>query len=121
MTFIKTINILPRWIIACLDGIILLQSAFFAYIIRLNFEWSTLEDYYVVEGSVLFLFSGLLVMFFTKSYVGIVRHTRLRDGESLFKTIVFNAILVGLINFVSVQYFGTVNIIPNSVVIIASL
>ncbi|MEX2593906.1 MAG: nucleoside-diphosphate sugar epimerase/dehydratase [Anditalea sp.] len=121
MTFVKSINILPRWIIAGLDGIILLHSAFFAYIIRLNFDWSNLEDYYVLEGSFLFLISGLLVMFFTKSYVGIVRHTRLKDGESLFRTILFNTIIVVLINFVSVRYFGTVNIIPNSVVIIASL
>jgi FlaA1/EpsC-like NDP-sugar epimerase len=37
------------------------------------------------------------------------------------KTILFNATIVAFINFISVQFFGTVNIIPNSVVIIASL
>jgi FlaA1/EpsC-like NDP-sugar epimerase len=121
MTSIKRINILPRWIIACLDGVILFQSAFFAHIIRLNFDWSNMENYHVVKGSLLFLVMGLMVMFFTKSYVGIVRHTRMRDGKSLFRTILFNAMLVVAINFVSTRFFGTENIIPNSVVIIASL
>lgn len=121
MTTIKRINILPRWIIACLDGIILFQSAFFAHLIRLNFDWSNMENYHVLKGSFLFLVIGLLVMFFTKSYVGIVRHTRMRDGKSLFRTILFNAFIVVLINAVSVKVFETGNIIPNSVVIIASL
>src|SRR5690606_17029120 len=112
---------LPRWIIACLDGIILFHSAFLAHLIRLNFDWSNMENYHVLKGSFLFFAVGLFVMFYTKSYVGIVRHTRIRDGKSLFKTIVFNAIIVGFINHIAVQYFGTSNIIPNSVVIIASL
>lgn len=121
MNSIKRINILPRWIIACLDGIVLFHSAFFAYLIRLNFDWSNLEGYHVMEGSLLFLLVGLLVMFFTKSYVGIVRHTRIRDGKSLFNTILFTSIIVGGINFAFTRIFDTANIIPNSVVIIASL
>lgn len=121
MTLAKRINILPRWIIACLDGIILFHSAFFAYLIRLNFDWTSLEGYYVMEGSLLFLASGLFVMFLTKSYVGIVRHTRMRDGKSLFRTILYNALIVGGYNFVSVSLFGADHLIPNSVIIIASL
>jgi FlaA1/EpsC-like NDP-sugar epimerase len=80
-----------------------------------------MENYHVLKGSFLFLVIGLLVMFFTKSYVGIVRHTRMRDGKSLFRTILFNAFIVVLINALSIKVFETGNIIPNSVVIIASL
>ena len=121
MNFLKRLNILPRWIIAILDGFILFLSAFFAYLIRLNFDWSSLDGYHVMEGSLLFLVCGLSVMFFTKSYVGIVRHTRLKDGKSLVKTILYNLVVVMLINFVSVEVLGIRNLIPNSVVIIASL
>lgn len=121
MNFLKRLNILPRWLIAVLDGFILFFSAFFAYLIRLNFDWSSLDGYHVLEGSLLFLCCGLFVMFFTKSYVGIVRHTRLKDGESLLKTILYTLGIVMLINFISVEVFGTRNLIPNSVVIIASL
>src|SRR5690606_2740144 len=121
MTLVKRINILPRWIIACLDGIILFHSAFFAYLIRLNFDWGSLEGYYVMEGSLLFLTSGLFVMFLTKSYVGIVRHTRMRDGKSLFKTILYNGLVVGVLNSIAVHVFGKDSLIPNSVIIIASL
>src|SRR5690606_17189507 len=89
--------------------------------IRLNFDWTSLEGYHVMEGSLLFLASGLFVMFLTKSYVGIVRHTRMRDGKSLFRTILYNALIVGGYNFVSVSLFGADHLIPNSVIIIASL
>src|SRR5690554_627981 len=121
MTFLKRLNILPRWLIASIDGMILFMSAFFAFLIRLNFDWASLEEYYVFEGSLLFLISGLVVMYFTKSYVGIVRHTRLRDGTSLVKTIVYNFIIVVLFNFVTYQLLDIGHLIPNSVIIIASL
>src|SRR5690606_10962565 len=121
MTFFKRLNILPRWLIACIDGMILFMSAFFAFLIRLNFDWESLQDYYVFEGSLLFLLSGLVVMYFTKSYVGIVRHTRLRDGKSLLKTSLYNFSVVVFLNFVFYQLLDMGNLIPNSVVIIASL
>src|SRR5690554_226737 len=121
MTFLKRLNILPRWLIASIDGMILFMSAFFAFLIRLNFDWESLEDYHVFEGSLLFLGSGLVVMYFTKSYVGIVRHTRLRDGKSLVKTIIYNFTTVILLNFLLFQLLDIGHLIPNSVVIIASL
>lgn len=121
MTFLKRLNILPRWLIASIDGMILFMSAFFAFLIRLNFDWESLEDYHVFDGSLLFLGSGLVVMYFTKSYVGIVRHTRLRDGKSLVKTIIYNFTTVILLNFLLFQLLDIGHLIPNSVVIIASL
>ena len=121
MKSIKRLNILPRWFIASIDGAVLFHAAFFAYLIRLNFEWASLDHYHVILGSLIFLACGLSVMFFTKSYVGIVRHTRMKDGVSLFKTIAFNLILVALVNWLSIRAFGIDHLIPNSVNIIASL
>ena len=121
MTLIKRINVLPRWIIAAIDGAILFHSAILAYYIRLNFEWAALDQSRVWEGALLFLSVGLLVMYFTKSYVGIVRHTRIRDGKTLFRTIVYTAAIVVLINFLRIPMLGIDPIIPNSVVVIASL
>lgn len=121
MNSLKRLNILPRWFIASIDGIILFHSVFFAYLIRLNFEWASLDHYHVVLGSVVFLMCGLIVMFFTKSYVGIVRHTRMKDGVCLFKTIAFNFVAVALVNWLSIRVFGIDHLIPNSVNIIASL
>ncbi|HLT07232.1 MAG TPA: nucleoside-diphosphate sugar epimerase/dehydratase [Cyclobacteriaceae bacterium] len=121
MKSLKRLNILPRWIIATLDGIVLFHSAFFAYLIRLNFEWASLDHYHVVLGSTVFLGCGLLVMFFTKSYVGIVRHTRMKDGVSLFKTIVFTLLLMGMLNWLAIEFLGLHHLMPNSVNIIASL
>lgn len=120
MTLIKRINVLPRWIIATIDGAILFHSAILAYYIRLNFEWAALDQFRVWEGALLFLCIGLSVMYFTKSYVGIVRHTRIRDGKTLFRTILYTAAIAVLVNFLSVSV-GIDPIIPNSVVVIASL
>src|SRR5690606_9832611 len=121
MKSLKRLNILPRWFIASIDGVVLFHAAFFAYLIRLNFEWASLDHYHVIPGSLVFLSGGVLVMFFTKSYVGIVRHTRMRDGVSLFKTIAFNLLLVASVNWLSIKVFGIDHLIPNSVNIIASL
>ena len=121
MKSLKRLNILPRWFIASLDGVVLFHSAFLAYLIRLNFEWASLDHYHVILGSTVFLACGLLVMFFTKSYVGIVRHTRMKDGVSLFKTIAFNLVIVALVNWLCIKIFGIDHLVPNSVNIIASL
>lgn len=121
MISLKRLNIVPRWIIASLDSLILFHSAFLAYLIRLNFEWASLDHYHVLLGSLIFSACGLLAMFFTKSYVGIVRHTRLKDGISLFKTIAFTFFMVALINWVSTNSFGIAHLVPYSVGIIASL
>src|SRR5690606_24027421 len=101
--------------------IVLFHSAFFAYLIRLNFEWASLDHYHVVLGSTVFLGCGLLVMFFTKSYVGIVRHTRMKDGVSLFRTIVFTLWLMGMVNWLAIEVLGVHRLMRNSVSIITSL
>src|SRR5690606_31517697 len=121
MKSLKRLNILPRWFIASVDGVVLFHSAFFAYLIRLNFDWASLDHYHVMLGSTVYLACGLLVMFFTKSYVGIVRHTRMKDGVSLFKTIAFNFLLVAAVNWLAIKLFGIDHLVPNSVNIIASL
>lgn len=121
MSYLKRLNILPRWIIVCIDGIILFHAAVFAFLIRLNFEWTSLDHYPVILGSLLYMGCGLAVMVYTKSHVGIVRHTRLKDGISVFKTTVFTFITVAFLNFLSAEVLESGDLMPSSVAIIASL
>jgi len=121
MEFLKKLKILPRWIIATLDGIILFQSAIFGYLVRFNFDLEQVENIYAFHGSVAFMLTGIVVMLFTRSYEGIVRHTGYKDGSNILKTIFLNMVLLFLINFITEEYYIYRNLVPNSVLIVASL
>jgi FlaA1/EpsC-like NDP-sugar epimerase len=121
MDFLKKLKILPRWIIATLDSIILYQAAFFGYLVRFNFELEAVEENSAFTGSMVFMLGGVLVMLNTKSYEGIVRHTGFRDGSIIFKTIILNFLLFTIINLFSESFLSNRFLLPTSVLIIASL
>ncbi|MCL6260032.1 polysaccharide biosynthesis protein [Aquiflexum sp. TKW24L] len=121
MNFLKDLRILPRWIIITLDSIVLFQSAFFAYVVRSNFDLEIVNNTNAVLGSLVFTAVVFLVMLTTKSYKGIVRHTGLKDSVNIFKTISIGFILVFTANFVFETLISTTYFIPYSVLIISSL
>ncbi|WP_163381095.1 polysaccharide biosynthesis protein [Cyclobacterium sp. SYSU L10401] len=120
--FKKKINIVPRWIIASLDGLIMFQSALLAFWLRVNFDWSDMEHFNVFRGALVYFLAGLLAMFFTKSYVGIVRHTSMRDGLILLRTIAITAGIITILNLILANFLeGRSHIVPFSVLIIAAV
>ncbi len=121
MNFLSRLKILPRWIIATLDSLILFQCALFGYLVRFNFELELIEEYDAFAGSFTFMVGGLLVMQNTRSYEGIVRHTGFRDGSNIFKTVVINFILFLFLNFFHGNFLNDRFLLPTSVLIIASL
>ncbi len=121
MNFLARLKILPRWIIAFLDSIILFQCALFGYLVRFNFELALIEQYDAIAGSFTFMVGGLLVMQNTRSYEGIVRHTGFRDGSNIFKTVLINFILFLFLNFFHGNFLNDSFLLPTSVLIIASL
>lgn len=121
MNFLSKLKILPRWIIATLDSLILFYCALFGYLVRFNFEFALIEEYDAFAGSFTFMVGGLLVMQNTRSYEGIVRHTGFRDGSNIFKTVVINFILFLFLNFFHGNFLNDRFLLPTSVLIIASL
>lgn len=121
MNFLSRLKILPRWIIASLDSIILFQCALFGYLVRFNFELELIEQYDAFAGSFTFMVGGLLVMQNTRSYEGIVRHTGFRDASNIFKTVLINFILFLFLNFFHGNFLNDRFLLPTSVLIIASL
>ena len=121
MNFLSRLKILPRWIIASLDALILFQCALFGYLVRFNFELALIEQYDAVAGSFTFMVGGLLVMQNTRSYEGIVRHTGFKDGSNIFKTVLINFILFLFLNFFHGNFLNDRFLLPTSVLIIASL
>lgn len=121
MNFLSKLKILPRWIIASLDTLILFYCALFGYLVRFNFELELIEEYDAFAGSFTFMVGGLLVMQNTRSYEGIVRHTGFRDGSNIFKTVVINFVLFLFLNFFHGNFLNDRFLLPTSVLIIASL
>ncbi|GAA0881361.1 nucleoside-diphosphate sugar epimerase/dehydratase [Algoriphagus jejuensis] len=121
MKKLSRLKILPRWIIATLDLLILFQSAFFGYLVRFNFDLDPVEQQDVLLGSLTFTISGLFVMQGTRSWRGIVRHTGFQDGANLLKTIVLNFFIILFLNFFLGIFYNDTYLLPTSVLIIASL
>jgi FlaA1/EpsC-like NDP-sugar epimerase len=121
MNFLSRLKILPRWIIASLDSLILYHCALFGYLVRFNFELELIEQYDAFAGSFTFMIGGLLVMQNTRSYEGIVRHTGFRDGSNIFKTVLINFILFLFLNFFHGSFLNDKFLLPTSVLIVASL
>lgn len=119
--FARKINIVPRWIIASLDATILFFTALFAFLLRVNFDWASMASFDVFRGATVYLLSGLLVMYFTKSYTGIVRHTGMRDGVQIMKTIALSAMVVSILNLSLIGLLEGRHIFPFSVLVIASV
>lgn len=114
------IKILPKWGIFCIDATILLLSGIAAFFVRSNFDFSYLDAQEIWNGSIIYSLLGLFVMYFTKTYEGIVRYTAMRDGIKLLRSTVILAVLVFSTNYIWENFFGMSRIMPISVIIIAS-
>ena len=120
MGFLQKINILPRWVIALLDGVVLFYAVILGYVLRFNFEIINLNQVALIKGAVWFLVMGSISMALTKSYMGIVRHTSVRDGLILTKMIGVNFVLLSASNVISYYVLDAGWIISFAVLLIAS-
>ena len=118
--FIRSLKILPRWIILLIDLTILLSSVAIAYLLRFNFD---LEDIYAADflyGLILYSVTGLFSIFLTRSYSGIIRYTGLQDGLRILYSTSLGFGLTMVLNFIN-QFWVGKSLIPLSVLIIAYL
>ncbi|REG94707.1 polysaccharide biosynthesis protein [Algoriphagus antarcticus] len=121
MSFFTKLTILPRWVIAVIDACILFSSAFFAFLVRFNFEWLEIQDNDFALGSAVFMVIGISVLQATNSQEGIVRHTGFRDGLNIFKSIFINFGVICILIFFRGNILYDRFILPTSILIIASV
>ncbi|HSI76785.1 MAG TPA: nucleoside-diphosphate sugar epimerase/dehydratase [Lunatimonas sp.] len=114
------IKILPKWGVFCIDAAILVFSGIAAFFVRSNFDFSMLDENQIWNGSIIYSILGVLVIYFTKTYEGIVRYTAMRDGIKLLRTTIILGALVFFTNLICGKVFGMSQIMPISVIIIAS-
>ncbi|MEQ8361143.1 MAG: nucleoside-diphosphate sugar epimerase/dehydratase [Cytophagales bacterium] len=117
---ITSLNILPRWIIICIDAGIILFSVMFAYLLRFNLNLDNIEIDQFVTGVSLFFVCNLGAVLLNKTYSGIIRYTSLEDGTRILFTSTSGSAIVGLINYLNF-YLSGIAFIPVSVLIIAYL
>lgn len=114
------INILPKWSIFCIDATILVFSGIAAFLVRSNFDFSLLDEQEIWNGSIIYSILGLIVMYFSKTHEGIVRYTAMGDGIKLLRSTIILGGLVFFVNLINKYFFGLSQIMPISVIIIAS-
>jgi FlaA1/EpsC-like NDP-sugar epimerase len=116
----KKINIVPRWIIFCIDLAFCGLALMFAYFLRFNFDATQININELSRNTLIFLGINCLVFFNVKTYAGIVRYTSAQDSfRILFSISVSNAFFV-ICNLFLLS-FNKSAIIPNVVVIITGL
>lgn len=120
MDFFKKMKILPRWIIGLLDVLIVIQCGVAAYLIRFNFELVQLDNNMYLTGVFGFALSFMVSMIFTQSYKGIVRHTGIRDGYIIFKTVALSSVTIIVANIIR-GLLGSNHLMPSSVLVITAL
>ncbi|KIO78637.1 polysaccharide biosynthesis protein [Pedobacter lusitanus] len=114
------INIVPRWIIFTLDLTICFISLTLAYLIKRNFDLSTLDYLEFSRNVLVTTVISTLVFLKVKTFSGIIRYTSAQDTfRILYAVIVINSTFF-LVNMAFVAT-GNLAIIPNSILIINGL
>ncbi len=115
--FIKTLRILPRWIVVILDMMVIGASTILGYLLRFNFELNELDKWQFERGVITAVLAGLCAVLLTKSYRGIIRYTGLQDGLRIVYTSVIAMVFTFMASWGFLMAFGQ-QLVPNSVVII---
>ena len=116
----KKINIVPRWIIFCIDLFFCGFALILAYLLRYNFEASQIDISELSRNTLIFLGINCVVFFNVKTYAGIVRYTSAQDSfRILFSITISNAFFI-LCNLF-LQSFDRPPIISNVIVVITGL
>lgn len=110
---IKTLNVLPRWIIVVIDLAVYAVAALVAYLLRLNFDLEALYEFNFLRGIVIFTTAGLMSSLITRSFAGIIRYTGVQDTLR-----VLYASLLALGISLAINYLSE-NSFPNSIASIA--
>lgn len=116
----KKINIVPRWLIFCIDLTFCGFALIFAYFIKSNFDATHIDINELSRNTLIFLGVNCVVFFNVKTYAGIVRYTSTQDSfRILFSISVSNAFFV-LCNLFLLS-FNKPPIISNVIIVVTGL
>ncbi len=112
------INIVPRWIIFCLDLIVCIFSLCFAYFLKYNFNISEIDMNELSRNILIFTVLNSFVFMSIKTYAGIIRYTSAQDSfRILFSIVISNGLFfftnLILVSFNQEPYISNVILIIN--------
>jgi FlaA1/EpsC-like NDP-sugar epimerase len=114
------INIVPRWIIFCLDLLFCIFSLCFAYFISFNFNITLINLTELSRNLLIFSVISCLVFYNVKTYAGIIRYTSAQDSFRILFSILISNFVLFLANTVLLS-FKEQSLIGNSVLVINGL
>jgi len=92
---------LPRWLVLLLDLSTVFFSFLIAYMLRYNFEVETFQISMVFKQSFFVVIIYALFILIFKSYVGMIRHTTIRDAYKIILTNIIALIVLIIITLLS--------------------
>ncbi|WP_353139351.1 nucleoside-diphosphate sugar epimerase/dehydratase [Pseudopedobacter sp.] len=116
----RRINIVPRWLIFCLDLLCCAFSMGLAYFIKYDFTVNHIDLQELSRNILIFSVINCIVFFNVKTYAGIVRYTSAQDSFRILFSISLSNGLFILANIVSLS-LGKDLLISNVVIVITGL
>lgn len=112
---------LSRWIVLFFDLSIVLGAYLISVVLRFNFEYSTISEGITIEKLPLVGMAYLIGFAFSRSHIGVIRHTGISDALNIFKGTSIAVVLIGSIS--SVVLYGFPDYlkffyVPNSIILI---
>lgn len=112
------INIVPRWIIFCLDLFVCAFSLCFAYFLKYNFIIEEINSAELSRNILIFTILNSLVFLSVKTYAGIIRYTSAQDSfRILFSVLISNGLFffanLILVSFNREPYISNVILVIN--------
>lgn len=114
------INIVPRWIIFCLDLLCCLFSLCFAYFIGYNFNITLIDLSELSRNLLIFGVLSSIVFYNVKTYAGIIRYTSAQDSFRILFSVFISNFLFFVSNLVLLS-FHQETMISNVVLVINGL
>ncbi len=114
------INIVPRWIIFCLDLLFCVSALCFAYFIKFNFNIEEIDLKEFSRNILVFTVLNTVVFLSLKTYAGIIRYTSAQDSFRILFSILISNGLFFFVNLLLVS-FDQETYISNVILIINGL
>lgn len=114
------INIVPRWIIFCLDLAVCAFSLCFAYFLKYNFVTEEIDAAELSRNILVFTILNSFVFLSIKTYAGIIRYTSAQDSFRILFSILISNGLFFIVNLVLVS-FNKADYISNVILVINGL
>ena len=114
------INIVPRWIIFCLDLLVCIFALCFAYFLKYNFNTAEINLNELSRNILIFTVLNSFVFLSIKTYAGIIRYTSAQDSFRILFSILISNGLFFFVNLLLVS-FNKDSYISNVILIINGL